>query len=112
MVRATTFLEQTVACFSCVDLSTTLRTILFSSGQIQVPEQESAELYQRLFILRTRSMNNLWLYLSCAEISYDRVFIYFPTLFVRFEELCAFLAPVFLVVRALEDCRGIDQVDF
>ena len=48
----------------------------------------------------------------CAEISYDRVFVYFPIFIVRFEELCAFLAPVLLVVRALEGCRGIERADF
>ena len=58
---------------------------------MQVPEQELAELY-----------------LSHTQRSRTIVFVYFPTLFVRFEELCAFLAPVLLAVRALEDCRGID----
>ena len=62
---------------------------------MQVPGQELAE----------------W-YLSCAQRSRMIVFVYFPILFVRFEELCAFSAPVLLAVRALEDCRGIDRADF
>ena len=62
---------------------------------MQVPEQESAELY-----------------LSRAQRSRTIVFVYFLILFVRFEELCAFLAPVLLAMRALEDCQGRDRANF
>ena len=64
---------------------------------MRVPEQESAELY-----------------LSNVQRFCTIVFVYFPILFVRFEELYAFLAPtcMFLAVRALEDCRGIERADF
>ena len=62
---------------------------------MQVPEQESAELY-----------------LSRAQRSHTIVFVYFPILFVRFVKLYAFLAPVLLAVRALEDCREKDRADF